>query len=65
MAVHSITVVVDTMIVTVATVVVLVIGVLSLGLALYGGFISTAIMEGGVTGQQSSHNRRDGYQAGF
>jgi hypothetical protein len=34
------------MIVTVATVVVLVIGVLSLGLALYGGFISTTIMEG-------------------
>jgi hypothetical protein len=34
------------MIVTVATVVVLVIGVLSVGLALYGGFISTTIMEG-------------------
>ncbi|MHA2003300.1 MAG: hypothetical protein ACW960_04260 [Candidatus Thorarchaeota archaeon] len=49
------------MIVTVATVVVLVIGVLSLGLALYGGFISTTIMEGLEQGSEQHHQSEQKY----
>ncbi|MGD9381046.1 MAG: hypothetical protein PVI03_01230 [Candidatus Thorarchaeota archaeon] len=49
------------MIVTVATVVVLVIGVLSLGLALYGGFISTTIMEGLEQGSEKRHQSEQRY----
>ena len=49
------------MIVTVATVVVLVIGVLSLGVALYGGFISTAIMEGLSQGTEQQHRSEQKY----
>lgn len=46
---------------TVATVVVLVIGVLSLGLALYGGFISTTIMEGLEQGSEKRHQSEQRY----
>ncbi|MHA2040366.1 MAG: hypothetical protein ACW975_00770 [Candidatus Thorarchaeota archaeon] len=46
---------------TVATVVVLVIGVLSLGLALYGGFISTTIMEGLEQGSEQHHQSEQKY----
>ncbi len=49
------------MIVTVATVVVLVIGVLSLGLSLYGGFISTTIMEGLEQGSEQRHQSEQRY----
>jgi hypothetical protein len=49
------------MIVNVATVVVLVIGVLSLGLALYGGFISTAIIEGLSQGSEEQHRSEQKY----
>lgn len=49
------------MIVTVASVVVLAIGVLSLGLALYGGFISTAIMEGFSQGLEQQHRSEQKY----
>ena len=43
------------MIVIVTTVVVLVIGILSLGIAMYGGFISTAIVEGIKGDQEAKH----------
>jgi hypothetical protein len=43
------------MIVIVTTVVVLVIGILSLGIAMYGGFISTAIVEGIQGDQEAKH----------
>ncbi|MHA1936740.1 MAG: hypothetical protein ACW97O_00885 [Candidatus Thorarchaeota archaeon] len=49
------------MIVTVATVVVLVIGVLSLCLALYGGFVSTTIMEGLEQGSEQHHKSEQKY----
>ncbi|MHA2117450.1 MAG: hypothetical protein ACW98J_00905 [Candidatus Thorarchaeota archaeon] len=49
------------MIVTVATVVVLVIGVLSLCLALYGGFVSTTIMEGLEQGSEQHHQSEQRY----
>ncbi|MHA1925454.1 MAG: hypothetical protein ACW974_06020, partial [Candidatus Thorarchaeota archaeon] len=46
---------------TVATVVVLVIGVLSVGLALYGGFISTTIMEGLEQGSEQHFQSEQKY----
>jgi len=49
------------MIVTVTTVVVLVIGLLSLGLALYGGYVSSAIVEGFKGGEESQHMSEQKY----
>ncbi|RDE10727.1 MAG: hypothetical protein C4K49_12870 [Candidatus Thorarchaeota archaeon] len=49
------------MIVTVTTVVVLVIGLLSLGLALYGGYVSSAIVEGFKGDEESRHTSEQRY----
>ncbi|MHA1480469.1 MAG: hypothetical protein ACTSQZ_03490 [Candidatus Thorarchaeota archaeon] len=49
------------MIVTVTTVVVLVIGILSLALALYGGYVSTAVIEGLEGDQTAKHTSEQKY----
>ena len=49
------------MIVTVATVVVFVIGVLSLGLAMYGGYVSLSITDGLKGNQEERHAAEQRY----
>jgi len=49
------------MIVTVTTVVVLVIGILSLALALYGGYVSTSVIEGLEGDQTAKHTSEQKY----
>lgn len=49
------------LIVTVTTVVVLVIGILSLGLALYGGFVSISVAEGAIGNQEDRHGSEQRY----
>ncbi|MEE8182389.1 MAG: hypothetical protein V3T87_03655, partial [Candidatus Thorarchaeota archaeon] len=49
------------MIITVTTVVVLVLGVLSLGLAMYGGYVSLSITEGLEGNQEERHAAEQRY----
>ena len=49
------------MIITVTTVVVLVIGALSLALALYGGYVSLSVVEGQTGNQEEQQNSEQQY----